>query len=168
MAKMLELQYQSFQWIFRVDFWIDRFDLLAVQGTPKSFLLMAYLSIWVWWGDTSIQSIASTFCTKTMDVPAKKLSEKMEKMRDGYPDRESTNFYSWGPCSFSGSKHQLMLETVQEQFQLEFSRRINALFIPNFIPHILWASKYHYSVWYPIEDNIIGSWSISWGVSLGS
>lgn len=96
-----------------------------------------------------------------MDVPAKKLSEKMEKMRDGYPDRESTNFYSWGPCSFSGSKHQLMLETVQEQFQLEFSRRINALFIPNFIPHILWASKYHYSVWYPIEDNIIGSWSIS-------
>ena len=30
----LQLQHQSFQWIFR----IDRFDLLAVQGTLKSFL----------------------------------------------------------------------------------------------------------------------------------
>ena len=35
----LQLQHQSFQWIFRVDFlWIDRFDLLAVQGTLKSLL----------------------------------------------------------------------------------------------------------------------------------
>ena len=39
MAKVLELwlQYQSLQWIFRVDF-IDWFDLLAVQGTLKSLL----------------------------------------------------------------------------------------------------------------------------------
>ena len=40
-AKVLELQfqYQSFQWIFRVDFFkIDWFDLLAVQGTLKSLL----------------------------------------------------------------------------------------------------------------------------------
>ena len=40
-AKVLELQfqYQSFQWIFRVDlFKIDWFDLLAVQGTLKSLL----------------------------------------------------------------------------------------------------------------------------------
>ena len=36
-AKVLELQHQSFQWIFRVDFLrIDWFDLLAVQGTLKS------------------------------------------------------------------------------------------------------------------------------------
>ena len=36
MAKILEfqLQYQSFQWIFRIDW----FDLLAVQGTPKTLL----------------------------------------------------------------------------------------------------------------------------------
>ena len=37
----LQLQNQSFQWIFRVDFlWIDRFplDRLAVQGTLKSLL----------------------------------------------------------------------------------------------------------------------------------
>ena len=33
----LQLQHQSFQWIFRVDFFrIDWFDLLAVQGTLKS------------------------------------------------------------------------------------------------------------------------------------
>ena len=83
-----------------------------------------------------------------MGVSAKKLSEKTEKVRDGNPDRESTNFfYSWGAFSFSGSKHQLILETVQEHFQLGFSRRINALFIPNFIPHIVWTSKYNYSVW---------------------
>ena len=40
-AKLLELQLQdqSFQWIFRTDFlWIDWFDLLAVQGTLKSLL----------------------------------------------------------------------------------------------------------------------------------
>ena len=39
-AKSLELQHQSFQWIFRVDFFfrIDCFDLLAVQGTLKSLL----------------------------------------------------------------------------------------------------------------------------------
>ena len=35
----LQLQYQSFQWIFRVDsFRMDWFDLLAVQGTFKSLL----------------------------------------------------------------------------------------------------------------------------------
>ena len=41
MAKVLELQlqHQSFQWIFRVDsFRIDWFDLLAVQGTLKNLL----------------------------------------------------------------------------------------------------------------------------------
>ena len=40
-AKVLELQlqHQSFQWIFRTDFFrIDWFDLLAVQGTLKSLL----------------------------------------------------------------------------------------------------------------------------------
>ena len=38
-AKILELQYQSFQWIFTVDsLRIDWFDLLAVQGTLKSLL----------------------------------------------------------------------------------------------------------------------------------
>ena len=42
-AKVLEfqLQHQSFQWIFRTDFlydWLDRFDLLAVQGTLKGLL----------------------------------------------------------------------------------------------------------------------------------
>ena len=36
----LQLQHQSFRWVFRVDFSfkIDWFDLLAVQGTLKSFL----------------------------------------------------------------------------------------------------------------------------------
>ena len=39
-AKVLELQLQqqSFQWIFRVDFLQDWFDLLAVQGTLRSLL----------------------------------------------------------------------------------------------------------------------------------
>jgi len=40
-AKVLEfqLQHQSFQWIFRTDFFrIDWLDLLAVQGTLKSLL----------------------------------------------------------------------------------------------------------------------------------
>ena len=40
-AKGLELQHQSFQWIFYsglISFRIDWFDLLAVQGTLKSFL----------------------------------------------------------------------------------------------------------------------------------
>ena len=38
-AKALELQHQSFWWIFRIDFFrIDWFDLLAVQGTLKSVL----------------------------------------------------------------------------------------------------------------------------------
>ena len=38
-AEVLELQQQSFQWIFRVDsFRIDWFDLLAVQGTFRSLL----------------------------------------------------------------------------------------------------------------------------------
>ena len=40
-AKVLELQlqHQSFQWIIRIDFFrIDGYDLLAVEGTLKSFL----------------------------------------------------------------------------------------------------------------------------------
>ena len=42
-AKVLELQHQSFQWIFSpsselIPFRMDWFDLLAVQGTLKSFL----------------------------------------------------------------------------------------------------------------------------------
>ena len=38
-AKLLELQHQSFQWIFRIDFFrIDWFDVLAVQGTLQSLL----------------------------------------------------------------------------------------------------------------------------------
>ena len=37
--KVLELQHQSFQWIFRVDFlWIGWFDFLVVQGMLKSLL----------------------------------------------------------------------------------------------------------------------------------
>ena len=39
MATVLELQQQSFQWIFRlISFRIDWFDLLAVQGTLRSLL----------------------------------------------------------------------------------------------------------------------------------
>ena len=39
MAKLLELQHQSFQWIFRINFFrIDWFDVLAVQGTLQSLL----------------------------------------------------------------------------------------------------------------------------------
>ena len=34
----LQLQHQSSQWIFRIDFHYDWFDLLAVQGTLKSLL----------------------------------------------------------------------------------------------------------------------------------
>ena len=38
-TKVLELQHQPFQWIFRIAFLnIDWFDLLAVQGTLKSLL----------------------------------------------------------------------------------------------------------------------------------
>ena len=46
MAKVLELQlqYQSFQWIFSVHF-LDWFHLLAVQGTQKSSLAPQYKSI---------------------------------------------------------------------------------------------------------------------------
>ena len=42
-TKVLELQfqYQSFRWIFRVDFLIDWFDLLALHGTLKSPLLLS-------------------------------------------------------------------------------------------------------------------------------
>ena len=40
MAKglVIQLQHQSFQWIFRTDFLQDWFDLLVVQGTLKSLL----------------------------------------------------------------------------------------------------------------------------------
>ena len=46
-AKILELQlqYQSFQWIFRVDFRVDWLDLLAVQGTLKSLPAPQFKSI---------------------------------------------------------------------------------------------------------------------------
>ena len=38
-ALELQLQHQSFQWIFRTDFlWMDWLDLLAIQGTLKSLL----------------------------------------------------------------------------------------------------------------------------------
>ena len=39
-AKVLERQHQSFQWMLMVDFFsrVDWLDLFAVQGTPKSLL----------------------------------------------------------------------------------------------------------------------------------
>ena len=38
-GQSIELQHQSFPWIFRTDFlWIDWFDLLAVQGNLKSLI----------------------------------------------------------------------------------------------------------------------------------
>ena len=37
-SKVLELQHQSFPWIFRISFRIDWFDLLAVQGTLENLL----------------------------------------------------------------------------------------------------------------------------------
>ena len=51
LAKVLELQlqHQSFQWIFRADFLrIDWLDLLAAQGTLKS-LLQHYLKASILW-----------------------------------------------------------------------------------------------------------------------
>ena len=45
-AKVLELQHQSFQWIFRIDFFrIDWFDLFAVKETLKSSLAPPFESI---------------------------------------------------------------------------------------------------------------------------
>ena len=49
-AKVLELQLQSFQWIYRVDFLrIDWFNLLAVQGTLKGLLQHHSLKSSVLW-----------------------------------------------------------------------------------------------------------------------
>ena len=51
-AKVLQfqLQHQSFQWIFRTDFlWDGPLDLLAVQGTLKSFLQHHSSKVWILW-----------------------------------------------------------------------------------------------------------------------
>ena len=46
----LQLQHQSFQWLFRVDFlWIDWFDLLSVQGTIRSLLQHQSLKASILW-----------------------------------------------------------------------------------------------------------------------
>ena len=50
-AKVLKLQHQSFQWIFRIDslYWYSGwFDLLAVQGVLKSLLQHQFKSINSW------------------------------------------------------------------------------------------------------------------------
>ena len=50
LAKVLELQHQSFQWKPRTDFFrIDWFDLLAVQGTLKSLLQHHSLKASILW-----------------------------------------------------------------------------------------------------------------------
>ena len=50
MAKVLELQHQSFQWIFRIDFlYSDWFDLSAVKGTFKNILQDYSLKATVLW-----------------------------------------------------------------------------------------------------------------------
>ena len=49
-AKILELQHQSFQWIFRLSsFRMDWLDLLAVQGTLKSLLQHHSLKAPIFW-----------------------------------------------------------------------------------------------------------------------
>ena len=86
-AKVLEfqLQYQSFQWIFRVEFLrVDWFDLLAVQGTLKSLLqyhsskasilrrsafLMVQLSHPYWLTGKTIALTIQTFVGKVMSLP---------------------------------------------------------------------------------------------------
>ena len=45
----LELQHQSFKWVFRVDLRIDWFDLLAVQGTLKNLLKHHNLKASILW-----------------------------------------------------------------------------------------------------------------------
>ena len=52
-----------------------------------------------------------------MGVPAKKLSEKTEKVRDGNPDRESTNFfYSWGLSASLGPNTSSYLKQSKNIF----------------------------------------------------
>lgn len=53
-----------------------------------------------------------------MSLPAKKLSVRVGKKRDGYADTENTNYYSQGAYSFPGFKYLLTLEIVQEPYQL--------------------------------------------------
>ena len=53
-AKVLELQHQSFQWIFRVSFRTEWFDLHAVQGTLRVFFSTKFwnsLAQWKWTND---------------------------------------------------------------------------------------------------------------------
>ena len=89
-AKLLELQHQSFQWIFRVDFFRnDWFELLAVQGTLKNLLQHHSSKEWILWRSASFtvqlshphmttgKTIALTrwtFVGKVMSLPFNMLS----------------------------------------------------------------------------------------------
>lgn len=56
---------------------------------------------------------------------------RVGKETDGIPDSENINFSSQEAYGFSGFKHLLTLEAIQEPFQLALSGRKNFLFIAN-------------------------------------
>ena len=71
-AKVLEfqLQYQSFQWIFRVEFLrVDWFDLLAVQGTLKSLLQYHSSKASILWFSPSLWSNSHLYMTTGKTIP---------------------------------------------------------------------------------------------------
>ena len=71
----LQLQHQSFQWIFRtVSFRIDRFDLLAVQGTLKSLLQHRSLCV---------DSLKGNFYTISSEPVRKKTNAKKKERKEG-------------------------------------------------------------------------------------
>ena len=63
-VKVLKLQLQSFQWIFRIDFFrIDWFDLLAVQGILKSLLQHHSLKASILWCPAFMVQLSHPYMT---------------------------------------------------------------------------------------------------------
>ena len=76
MAKVLELQHQSFQWIFKVDFLlINWFNLLSAQGALKSLLQHHSSKASVFW--------CSAFFMVQLSHPCMTTGEKKKKRSKG-------------------------------------------------------------------------------------
>ena len=120
MAKALELQlqHQSFQWIFRVDFKIDLFDLLAVQGNRKRFLHNNIKST------ENINAAKKWFLSFWDCKIGKYIGCQIKKKKPEITNARNESCNIAGFCRLSKDKQNIMNEFIAIIWQCRWNRHI--------------------------------------------
>ena len=114
----LQLQHQSFQWIFRVDFKIDLFDLLAVQGNRKRFLHNNIKST------ENINAAKKWFLSFWDCKIGKYIGCQIKKKKPEITNARNESCNIAGFCRLSKDKQNIMNEFIAIIWQCRWNRHI--------------------------------------------